>query len=99
MIRLNKDFHSKFHSIGFTSYIACQTSTYQITSTCKASYKKIVPFNLIKHNDSKTYRLAIKGSFLATLLKPFRMNALGLAVQNVIPVTAWRDNASAHEHN
>jgi hypothetical protein len=27
------------------------------------------------------------------------MNALGLAVQNVIPVTAWRDNASAHEHN
>jgi hypothetical protein len=50
-------------------------------------------FNLINHNDSKPYRVVIKGIPPTTPPKAIQVEllALGLAVQNVIPMTAWRD--------
>jgi hypothetical protein len=59
MTRLNKDFHTQFLPIGFTTYrlkagIVCQTSTYQDYLNLQTFLKQHkVPFNLIKHNDSK----------------------------------------------
>jgi hypothetical protein len=67
MTRLNKDFHSKYQPIGFTTYrlkadIACQTSTYKDYLNLQSFLKENkVPFNLIKYNDSKPYRVVIKG--------------------------------------
>jgi hypothetical protein len=66
MTWLNKDFHSKFQPIGFTTYrikagIACQTSTYHDYLDLQSFLKENkVPFNLIKH-DSKPCRVLIKG--------------------------------------
>jgi hypothetical protein len=67
MTRLNKDFHSKFQLIGFTTYriktgTACQTSTYQDYINLQSFLKENkVPCNLFKHNDSKPYNVVIKG--------------------------------------
>jgi hypothetical protein len=106
MTRLNKDFHSRFQPIGFTTYrikagIACQTSTYQDYLNLQSFLKENkVPFNLIKHNDSKPYRVVIKGIPPTTPPKAIQdeLLALGLAVQNVIPMTTWRDKAPLPMH-
>jgi hypothetical protein len=63
MTKLNKDFHTEFQPIGFTTYrmkagIAYQTSTYQDYFNLQTFLKQHkVPFNLIKHKDSKLYRV------------------------------------------
>jgi hypothetical protein len=96
MTRLNKDFHTQFQPIGFTTYkikagIACQTSTYQDYLNLQNFLKQHkVPFNLIKHNDSKPYRVVFKGIPPTTPPKAIQdeLLALGFSVQNVIPVTA-----------
>ncbi|PNF32199.1 hypothetical protein B7P43_G00735, partial [Cryptotermes secundus] len=106
MTRLNKDFHSKFQPIGFTTYrmkagIACQTSTYQDYLNLQSFLKESkVPFNLIKHNDSKPYRVVIKGIPPTTPPKAIQdeLLALGLAVQNVIPMSTWRDKTPLPMH-
>jgi hypothetical protein len=67
MTRLNKNFHSKFQPMVFTKYrlkagITCETSSYQgylHLQSFLQEYK--FPFNLIKHKDSKSYRVVIKG--------------------------------------
>ncbi|PNF15237.1 hypothetical protein B7P43_G13027 [Cryptotermes secundus] len=82
--RLNKDFHSKFQPIGFTTYrmkvgIACQTSTYQDYLNLQSFLKENkVPFNLIKHNDSKPCRVVNKG--IPPKANRYELLALGLAV-------------------
>jgi hypothetical protein len=83
MTRLNKDLHSKFQPIGFTTYrikagIACQTSTYQDY----LNFQRFLKENKV-HKGSKP------------LLKPFR---IGLAVQNVIPMTTRRDRTPLPMH-
>jgi hypothetical protein len=98
MTRLNKDFHSQFQPIGFTTYrikagIACQTSTYQDYNNLQSFLKQNkVPSNLIKHNDSKPYRVVIKGFPPTTRPKTIQdeLLSLGMAVQNIIPMTAGR---------
>jgi hypothetical protein len=68
MTKLNKDFHTQFQPIGFTTYrmkagIACQTSTYQDYLNLQTFLKQHeVPFNIIKHNESKPYKVVIKGT-------------------------------------
>jgi hypothetical protein len=93
MTRLNKDFHFKFQPLGFTAHrikygMACETSTYKDYLNLQSflRYDK-VPFNLFTANDCKPYKVVIKG-----IPPPLRMklHALGLAVQNVIPMTVWR---------
>jgi hypothetical protein len=108
MTRLNKDFHSKFQPIGFTTYgikagIACQTSTYQDYLNLQSFLKENeVSFNLIKHNGSKPYRVVIKGILPTTPSTAIQVEllvlALGLAVQNIIPVTVWRDRTPLPMH-
>jgi hypothetical protein len=44
-----------------------------------------IPLNLIKHKDSKPYRVVIKG--IPPKANQDDLLALGLAVQNIIPVT------------
>jgi hypothetical protein len=66
MTRLNEDFHSRFQSIGFTTCgvkagIECQTSPYQDYLNLEIFLEENnVPLNLIKHNDSKPYRVITK---------------------------------------
>jgi hypothetical protein len=106
MTRLNKDFHSQFQPIGFTTYrikagIACQTSTYQDYINLQSFLKQNkVPFNLIKHNSSKPYRMVIKGIPSTTLPKTIQdgLLSLGMAVQNFIPMTTWRDRTPLSMH-
>jgi hypothetical protein len=94
--RPNKDIHTQLQPIGLTTYrmkagIACQTSTYQDYLNQQTFLKQHkVPFNLIKHNDSKPYRLVIKGIPPTTPSKAIQneLLALGSCVQNVIPMTA-----------
>jgi hypothetical protein len=104
MTRLNKDFHSQFQPIGFTTYrikagIACQASTYQDYINLQSFLKQNkVRFNFIKHNGSKPYRVVIKGIPPTTPPKTIQdeLLCLGMAVQNVIPMTAWREGQSAN---
>jgi hypothetical protein len=106
MTRLNKDFHAKFQPVGFTPYriksrIACQTSNYKDYPNLQIFLKdKKVPFNLIRSNDSKPYRAVIKGIPPAIPPKTIQKepHALGLAAQNVIPLTAWRDETPLSMH-
>jgi hypothetical protein len=65
--------------------IACQTSTYQDYFNLQTLLKKKVPFNLIKYNDSKPYRVVIKGIPPTTLSKAIQdeLLVLGFSVQNV----------------
>jgi hypothetical protein len=107
MTRLNKDFHTKLQPIGFTTYrikagIACQSTTYKDYINIQTFLKQHkVPFNLIRHNDSKPHSVVIKGISPTTPPKAIQdeLFAIGFNVQNVIPMTAWRDSASAHAHN
>jgi hypothetical protein len=79
MTRLNKDFHSKFQPIGFTTYrikagIACETSTYQDYINFQSFLKENkVPFKVIK------------GIPPTNPVKPFRMNYLPLGWQFKTP--------------
>jgi hypothetical protein len=99
MTQLNKDFHSQYQPIGFTTYrikagIACQTSTYQNYLDLQTFLKQHkVPFNLLKHNESKPHRVVLKGIPPSTPPKVIQdeLIALGFSVQNVIPMSAWRD--------
>jgi hypothetical protein len=99
MTRLNKDLHSKFQPIGFTTYrikagIACQTSTYQDYLNLQSFLKENkAPFNLIKHNGPKPFTVLIKGILPSSPLKAIQdeLPALGLAIQNIIAKTTWRD--------
>jgi hypothetical protein len=60
----------------------------RLPQLAKLHKRKKVPFNLIKH-DSKPYSLVIKGISLTTTPKAIQdeLLALGMAVQNVIPMT------------
>jgi hypothetical protein len=106
MTKLNKEFHTQFRPIGFTTYrmkagIACQTSTYQDYLNLQTFLKQHkVPFNLIKHNESKPYKIAIKGIHPTTPPKAIQdeLLALGFIVQNVIPMTARRDRTPLPMH-
>jgi hypothetical protein len=106
MTRLNKDFHSQYQPLGFTTYrmkagIACQTSTYRDYLNLQTFLKQHkVPFNLIKHNTSKPYRVVIKGIPPTTPPKAIQdeLLVLGFSVQNVIPMTAWRDKTPLPMH-
>jgi hypothetical protein len=59
-----------------------------------------VPINLNKRNDFKPYRVVIKGIPPTTPTKAIQdeLLALGLAVQNVIPMTTWRDRMPLPMH-
>jgi hypothetical protein len=106
MTRLNKEFHAKFQPMGFTAYriksgIACQTSTFKDYLNLKSFLKdNKVPFNLIRSNDSKPCRVVIKGIPPTTPPKTIQkeLHALGLAAQNVITMTAWRDKTPLSMH-
>jgi hypothetical protein len=58
--------------------------------------------NLIKHNDCKPYRVVIRDipptTPPKTIQDQLRVLALGLAVQNVIPLTTWRDRTLLPMH-
>jgi hypothetical protein len=89
MTRLNKDFYYKFQHIGLTTCriktdIACQTSTFQDYLNMQSFLKENkVPINVIKHNDSKPYRVVIKGIPPTTPPKAIQneLLAFGLAVK------------------
>ncbi|KDR16517.1 hypothetical protein L798_09952 [Zootermopsis nevadensis] len=80
MTRLNKDFHAKFQRLGFISHrlksgIACQTSTYKDYLNLQTFLKdNKVPFNLLSSNDSKPFKVVIKGIPPTTPLKPSKTN-------------------------
>jgi hypothetical protein len=106
MTILNKDFHTQFQPIGSTTYrmkvgITCQTTTYKDYPNRKTFLKQHkVPFNLIKPNGSKPYRVVIKGISPTTPPKAIQddLFAIEFNVQNVIPMTAWSDRASLTMH-
>jgi hypothetical protein len=106
MTRLNKDFHCKIQPISFTTYrikvgTARQTSTYQNYLNLHSFLKeKRVPFNFFKHKESRLYRVVIQGIPPPTPPKAIEdvILALVLAVQNVIPVTTWRDRTPLPMH-
>jgi hypothetical protein len=90
-----------FRAFKIKSWIACQTSTYKDYLNLRNFLKgNKVPFNLIRTNDSKPYRVVIKGIPPTTPPKTIQneLHALGLAVQNVIPMTAWRDKTPLSMH-
>jgi hypothetical protein len=67
---------------------ACQTSTYQDSLNLQSFLNgKKVPFNLIKHNDTKSHRVVIKGIPPTTLSKDIQdeLLTLGFAVQKTSP--------------
>jgi hypothetical protein len=84
---LNKDFHAKFQPLGFTAYriksgTACQTSTYKDYLNLQSFLKdNKIPFNLIRTNNSKPYRVVIKGIPQPPLQKPSRRNYMHLGWQ------------------
>jgi hypothetical protein len=104
--RLSKDFHTKFQPIGFTTHrikaaIACQTTTYKDYINIQTFLKQHkAPFNLIRNNDSKPYRVVIKGIPPTTPPKAIQdeLFAIGFSVQNVITMTAWRDRSPLPMH-
>jgi hypothetical protein len=106
MTKLNKDFHSEFQPLGFTAYriksgIAWQTFTYQDYLNLQTFLKQSkVPFNLTRHNASKPHRMVIKGIPPSTPPNTIQneLLALGFSVQNVIPMTAWRDRIPLPMH-
>jgi hypothetical protein len=98
MTRPNKEFHSKFQPLGFTAYrikagIACQTSTLN-------GINLQVPFNLFQSLSSKPYKVVMKGIPPTTPSKVTQneLQAVRLSVQNVIPLTAWRDKRPLSMH-
>jgi hypothetical protein len=106
MTRLNKDFHTQFQPLGFTTYrmksgIACQTSTYQDYLNLQTFLKHHkVPFNLIQYNTSKPCRVVLKGILPTTPPKTIQdeLLELGFSVQNVIPMSAWGDRTPLPMH-
>jgi hypothetical protein len=106
MTRLNKDFHATFQPLGFTTYrmksgIACQTSTLKDYLNLQKFLKdNNVPFNLLKSANSKPYKVVIKGIPPTTPPNVIQdeLQAIGLNVQNVIPMTAWRDKSPLSMH-
>jgi hypothetical protein len=104
MTKLNKDFHTEFQPIGFTAYrlksgIACQTSTYRDYLNLQSFLKqRNVPFNLIRLNASKPYRVVIRGVPPYTPPNTIReeLSALGFAVKLVTPMTSRRDRSPLH---
>jgi hypothetical protein len=85
MTRLNKDFHTQFQPIGFTTYgMTTMYKDYINIQTFLKQHK--VPFNLIRHNDSKPYRVVIKDIPPTTPPKAIQDEffAIGFSVQNAI---------------
>jgi hypothetical protein len=106
LTRLNKEFHSKYQPIGFTTYkiksgIACQTSTYKdYLNIQKFLTENNVPFNLLKSASAKPFKVVIKGIPPTTPPKVIQaeLQSTGMLVQNVIPMTAWRDRKPLPMH-
>jgi hypothetical protein len=106
MTKLNKDFHAKFQHLGFAAYriksgMACQTSTYKHYLNLQSFLKdNKVPFNLIRTKDTKLCRVFIKGIPPTAPPKTIKneLHELALEVQNVVPVTAWRDKTPLFMH-
>jgi hypothetical protein len=106
MTKINKEFHSKIQPIGFTTYriksgIACQTSTFgDYVNLQKFLKENQVPFNLLRNAGAKPYKVVIKGIPPSAPPKVIQqeLQAIGMSVQNVIPMTAWRDKRPLSMH-
>jgi hypothetical protein len=106
MTKINKEFHAKFQPLGFTTYriksgIACQTSTFgDYINLQKFLKENQVPFNLLRSTGAKPYKVVIKGIPSSTPPKVIQneLQAIGMSVQNVIPMTAWRDKSPLAMH-
>jgi hypothetical protein len=93
MTKLNKDFHSAFQPLGFSSYriksgIGCQTYTLKDYLNLQRFLKdKKVPFNLLQNSNSKPFKAVIKGIPPSTPPKVIQeeLQAMGFLVQNDIP--------------
>ena len=106
MTKINKEFHAKFQPLGFTTYriksgIACQTSTFgDYVNLQKFLKENQVPFNLLRSAGAKPYKVVIKGIPSSTPPKVIQqeLQAIGMSVQNVIPMSAWRDKSPLDMH-
>jgi hypothetical protein len=88
MTNVNKDYHCKFQPTRFTTNrinagIACQTSTCQDYLYLQSFLKENkVSFNLIKHNDRKSYSVVIRG-------------ILPTVIQDELSVLGWQFKISS----